>query len=87
MLNSYRLCDMPRSPEQADQYLREAAGRGHSRAISLLQRFGGLDVRKRWEEIEKGEMKDNPGDNNGVYEGRLAEDKVEAKCKPGRNIR
>ena len=87
VLNSYRLCDMPRSPEQADQYLREAAGRGHSRAIALLQRFGGLDVRKRWEEIEKAEMKENPGDKNGVYEGRLAEDKIEAKCKPGRNVR
>ena len=36
ILDSYRLCDMPRSPEQADKYLQEAAAQGHPIAMALM---------------------------------------------------
>jgi TPR repeat protein len=34
VLKSYRLCDIPRNLEQADQYLREAAAQGNGDAIA-----------------------------------------------------
>jgi TPR repeat protein len=58
VLNSYRLCDIPQNVDQADQYLREAAGHGYGPAISAWDRHGGKSPADRWAAIEK-ELKKN----------------------------
>jgi TPR repeat protein len=87
VLNSYRLCDIPQSPEQADQYLQEAANQGQPRATYLLQRYGprssAKDVRERWKLIETEQLAQN--DKDGIYAKRLAT--IGAKCDPDRATR
>ena len=56
ILKSYRLCDVPRAPEQADKYLQEAAGQGLPKALDLLKecrKFSSLAAPERWMLIER----------------------------------
>jgi TPR repeat protein len=59
VLKSYRLCDIPRNLEQADQYLREAAAQGNGDAIAAWRKYGHLSPEARWRAIED-ELLSNP---------------------------
>jgi len=82
VLKSYRLCDIPRSLEQADQYLREAVQQGHPIAADLMRRHAGKTPRARWKAIEDELTK---ADTTGVYASRLAP--IGSSCKPDRSDR
>jgi peptidoglycan hydrolase-like protein with peptidoglycan-binding domain len=89
ILNSYRLCDVPRSPEQADRYLQEAAYQGHPEARRLYaefgpgSRYGDLSPRERWAVIEM--QLEQRRSNNALYSGKLS--LVGAKCELDRSVR
>ncbi len=91
LLNSYRLCDAPRMPEQADRYLGEAAEQGHPIARALLDLYGpkskyaNLSPRERWTLIEMQQLENSTADRTGIYATKLAI--VGAKCAPDRSIR
>jgi Putative peptidoglycan binding domain/Sel1 repeat len=64
ILDSYRLCDVPRAPEQAEKYMQEAAAgppgsQGQHRAMILMSQFGpgskygALSAPDRWMLIER----------------------------------
>ncbi|MCE9524203.1 MAG: hypothetical protein K8S25_17430, partial [Alphaproteobacteria bacterium] len=84
ILNSYRLCQIPRSLEQADQYLYEAANQKHPFATALVRRYGPqaphgpFTPADRWRNIEKEQLMPSQGDPTDVYEHRLAT--LEPKC-------
>jgi TPR repeat protein len=59
VLKSYRLCDIPRNLEQADQYLREAAAQGNGDAIAAWRKYGHKSPEGRWRAIED-ELLNNP---------------------------
>jgi len=59
VLKSYRLCDIPRNLEQADQYLREAASQGNGDAIAAWRKYGHKSPAARWQAIED-ELLNNP---------------------------
>jgi TPR repeat protein len=59
VLKSYRLCDIPRNLEQADQYLREAAAQGNGDAIAAWRKYGHKSPEGRWRAIED-ELLANP---------------------------
>jgi len=59
VLKSYRLCDIPRNVEQADQYLREAASQGNGDAIAAWRKYGHKSPEARWIAIEQ-ELLNNP---------------------------
>lgn len=59
VLKSYRLCDIPRNLEQADQYLREAASQGNGDAIAAWRKYGNKSPEARWRAIED-ELLNNP---------------------------
>lgn len=59
VLKSYRLCDIPRNLEQADQYLREAAAQGNGDAIAAWRKHGHKSPEGRWRAIED-ELLGNP---------------------------
>ncbi len=84
ILNSYRLCDMQRSPEYADKYLQQAAGLGHPRARALLDFYSKFDARERWALIELKQL-GRDSDATASYPSRLAN--IGARCAPDRNIR
>ncbi len=90
ILNSYRLCDVPRTPEQADKYLQEAARLGHPRALELMSiygphsTFGSLTPRERWALIEYQQFDKDRG-ATGRYASRLAN--IGTSCAPDRSIR
>jgi hypothetical protein len=89
ILNSYRLCDVPRSPEQADRYLQEAAYQGHPEAQRLYAEFGpgsryaGLTPRERWAVIEM--QLEQRRTSNALYSGKLS--LIGTKCAPDRSVR
>jgi Sel1 repeat-containing protein len=62
ILKSYRMCDVPRAPEQADKYLREAVHRQQPDALRLWRqfgdgsRYGALNASDRWLLIERQEL-------------------------------
>jgi len=57
VLSSYRLCNIPQSPERADSYLTQAVDRGHPVAKKIIARFrdmspnGELTAAQRWSRI------------------------------------
>ncbi len=71
VLNSYRLCDIDRSSERADEYLREAAGQGNPVAGRLIRLYGGLNAETRWKRIEAEQLGMSQADKTGVYANRL----------------
>ena len=91
ILDSYRLCDVPRAPEQADKYLQEAASQGQPIAVALEQRYGpgstyaNLSPRERWTLIEMQQLESSAADKTGLYAHRLAN--IGTKCAPDRSIR
>lgn len=91
ILDSYRLCDVPHSPEQADKYLQEAAAQGQPIAVALWQRYGtgsvyaSLSPRERWALIELQQLEKSAADKTGLYAHRIAT--IGTKCAPDRNTR
>lgn len=84
VLGSYRLCDVPRTPEQADRFLEEASGLKQPIAMALMKRYGpkseyaNLSPRERWALIEMQQLENSPADKTGLYAKRIAS--VGAKC-------
>lgn len=91
VLKSYRLCQIPRSPEQADQYLREAVHQKHPIATALWKRYGPNSVPPpktalaRWEKIEREQLIPSKGDPTNVYENKLLN--IGTGCPPTKDIR
>jgi TPR repeat protein len=91
ILNSYRLCDFPYSPEQADQYLKEACAQKHPIAMALWRLYGPASihgkksVKERWQLIEAHQLQQSKADKTGLYSGRLAS--LTTKCGPDKTIR
>ncbi len=91
ILDSYRLCDVPRSPEQADKYLQEASTQGHPIAMALMKRYGpgstyaSLSARERWALIELQQLENSTADKTGLYAHRIAP--IGTKCAPDRATR
>jgi Putative peptidoglycan binding domain len=91
ILSSYRICDFPYSPEQADQYLKEACEQKHLIALALTKLYGKgskyakLGSRERWKLIEKHQLEQSRADKTGVYHNRLAN--LGTKCGPDKTIR
>jgi TPR repeat protein len=91
ILKSYRLCDAPRSPEQAQQYLEEAAMQQHPIAVSLMaiygpgSKFATLTPAQRWGLIEQQQLQNSAADKTGLYGARLAN--IGTKCSPDRSIK
>lgn len=91
VLDSYRLCDVPRAPEQADKYLQEAAEQGQSIAKAMMKMYGpgstygNLSPRERWALIELQQLEHSPADRTALYAHMIAP--IGTKCAPDRNTR
>ncbi|MEO1015769.1 MAG: peptidoglycan-binding protein [Pseudomonadota bacterium] len=72
--SSYRLCGLVENIQQADAYLVEAAREGHAPAKRLVDMFGSLTPRDRWDSI-KSELS-----LNDFYRDRL--EAVGEGCRP-----
>ncbi len=72
--SSYRLCGLVENIQQADAYLVEAAREGHAPAKRLVDLFGPLTPRDRWDKI-KAELS-----LNDLYRNRL--EAVGEGCRP-----
>jgi peptidoglycan hydrolase-like protein with peptidoglycan-binding domain len=91
VLDSYRLCDVARAPEQADKFLQEAARLKHPIALALMKLYGpgsryeALTPAERWQLIESQQLERSNQDKTGLYAQRLRN--IGAQCGPDRSIR
>lgn len=91
VLDSYRLCDVARAPDQADKYLQEAAALKHPIAMALMKLYGpgspyaALKPVERWQLIESQQLERSAQDKTGLYAHRLRN--IGTKCAPDRSIR